>query len=117
MTAAAARPGGDEGTGLRGPVRAAAAASFVVMALAGCGKAPAGPTMPAPVAASAGDTSVPDAASVFAPASASASSADASAGRSNRPMSGAQESAAMPMPGQNNDHSAPLGPARPASGQ
>jgi hypothetical protein len=30
-------------------------------------------------------------------------------------MSRAQESAAMPLPGQNNDHSAPLIPAKPAS--
>jgi hypothetical protein len=36
-------------------------------------------------------------------------------GRSNNTMSATQESTAMPMPGQNNDHSAPLGPARRAS--
>jgi hypothetical protein len=30
-------------------------------------------------------------------------------------MTQSQESSAMPMPGQNNDHSAPVGPAKRAS--
>ena len=59
------------------------------------------------------DPSVPAAASVLAPAT--PASPDPTAGRSNGRMSAAQESGAMPMPGQNNDHSAPLRPAPPAS--
>lgn len=62
---------------------------------------------------SAGDNSVPPAASVVAPAT--QARPDPTAGRSNGAMSPAQESGAMPMPGQNNDHSAPLRPAAPAS--
>ena len=38
------------------------------------------------------------------------------AGRTNRAMTGAQESNAMPLPGQNNGHSAPLTPPKRASG-
>jgi hypothetical protein len=107
---------------LRSQIRAAAA-GLVVVALCGCNKAPPEPptqtvsperAMPAPASASTADTSVPAAASVLAPAG--ASSADPSGGRSNKSMSRAQESTAMPMPGQNNDHSAPLSPAKPASG-
>jgi hypothetical protein len=40
---------------------------------------------------------------------------DPKPGRSNDTISAAQESTAMPMPGQNNDHSAPLGPAKRAT--
>jgi hypothetical protein len=40
---------------------------------------------------------------------------DATAGRTNGTMTRAEESSAMPMPGQNNDHSAPIGPAKRAS--
>jgi hypothetical protein len=68
---------------------------------------------PGVTAGSAVDPSVPSAASVFSPASAAL--ADPPTGRSNSAMSATQESTAMPMPGQNNDHSAPLGPARRAS--
>jgi hypothetical protein len=39
----------------------------------------------------------------------------ASAGRGNAAMSPAQESTAMPLPGQNNDHSAPLSSSQPAA--
>jgi hypothetical protein len=41
--------------------------------------------------------------------------ADSKAGRSNAGLSAAQESGAMPMPGQNNDHSAPLPAPKGAS--
>jgi hypothetical protein len=64
-------------------------------------------------AASGTDPSVPPAASVLEPAP--AAKADAAQGRTNKAMSRTQESTAMPMPGQNNDHSAPLPPARRAS--
>lgn len=75
--------------------------------------APAGveAARPAPPVA---DTSVPAADTVMSPANATPR-ADAAAGRSNRTMSRAEESAAMPMPGQNNDHSAPLAATRRAS--
>ena len=92
-----------------------ACAGLVAAALCGCGKAPPEfpPALPVSSSASAAETSVPAAASVFAPAP--AGSADPAAGRSNKSMTQAQESTAMPMPGQNNDHSAPVGPAKPAS--
>ena len=60
------------------------------------------------------DASVPAAASVLTPAP-QASVAASSAGRDNKAMSRTEESTAMPMPGQNNDHSAPLPPSRSAS--
>ena len=92
------------------------------LALNACDKTPT--SHPAPIvepvqtesAAAAGPvatTSVPSADSVFSPAS--AAKADPTLGRSNSTMSAAQESTAMPIPGQNNDHSAPLGPAKRAS--
>jgi hypothetical protein len=61
-----------------------------------------------------GDTSVPKASSVVDAAS-NAPGADTSAGRSTTAMTPTQESTAMPMAGQNNDHSAPAVPARRAS--
>lgn len=78
--------------------------------LGACDKPPPEP----PVAnASVPDPSVPPAETVRAPAE--AASADPTAARSNTPLSAAQESAAMPLPGQNNDHSAPAAPAERAS--
>lgn len=64
-------------------------------------------------AASSADASLPAAASVITPAT--ASKADPAAGRTNSVMSRDQETSAMPLPGQNNDHSAPLTPAKRAS--
>lgn len=78
------------------------------------------PTPPA-VAESAGpaarpaDTSVPAAESVVMPTG-TTPRADATAGRANAAMTRSEESSAMPTPGQNNDHSAPLAPAKRASG-
>lgn len=63
---------------------------------------------------SAANTSVPPADAVVAPA-ADKPKADPAAGRTNSAMSRKQESSAMPLPGQNNDHSAPLSSAKPAS--
>ena len=60
------------------------------------------------------NTTVPSADSVVGPAS-ETPKADAAAGRTNSSMTRAQESSAMPMAGQNNDHSAPLASARAAS--
>ncbi len=99
--------------------------AIVVLALAlgACSKAPAEPSAAMATPAQAGsapdtavgsNTSVPDAASVLKPGD--ATKADPAAGRSNGAMTRAQESGAMPLPGQNNDHSAPLPPARRASG-
>lgn len=72
-------------------------------------------TAPAAAASTAGadDPSVPPAESVMAPANRVPQ--DPSAGRSTGTLSNAQESSAMPMPGQNNDHSAPATLAKPAS--
>ncbi len=76
--------------------------------------APASPgTAPAGTAGSSVDASVPTAASVLTPAR--DVKVDPNAGRSNQPMTRAQESTAMPLPGQNNDHSAPLPPAKGSS--
>lgn len=99
--------------------------ALIVMALAlnACGKAPSEPTVPltmpaqagsAPATAGGPDPSVPDASSVLTPGT--VPRADAAAGRANSTMTPAQESGAMPLPGQNNDHSAPQAPARRASG-
>ena len=97
-----------------------------LLALGACDQKPTGPRTPTPTvlqpalteaAATAGPVaspSVPSAESVFPPASAAAAAAPMQE-RSNRTMSAAQESTAMPMPGQNNDHSAPLGTAKRAS--
>ncbi len=94
-----------------------------VLGLSACDKTP--PIPPTPTVnkplvnesvATAGsvDLSVPPTESVLSPAA--ATKADPTAGRStNTTLSAAQESTAMPMPGQNNDHSAPLGPAKRAS--
>ncbi len=95
----------------------------MALLLGACSKAPsvmsAPMTMPAsggsaPATAGGPDPSVPDASSVLTPGS--TPRADAPAGRTNSAMTPAQESGAMPMPGQNNDHSAPQAPARRASG-
>lgn len=73
-----------------------------------------GATAPASAASGSTDGSVPAAASVLVPAR--DVKVDPTAGRTNRDLTRAQESRAMPLPGQNNDHSAPLGPAKRASG-
>ncbi|MCV2356492.1 hypothetical protein LNV09_20315 [Paucibacter sp. B2R-40] len=103
---------------------------LVALTLSACDKAPPNPIWPpepkvrpvtgelAAQVASAPQTSVPSvpsAATVLA-TPATATKVDPTAGRSNSAMSRAQESSAMPMPGQNNDHSAPLTPTKPASG-
>jgi hypothetical protein len=99
-----------------------AAVGLVALQLCACQQAPSEPAAvtvkqsqiePAPATGSDANTSVPPAASVMAPAP--EVKVDPAAGRSTDTMSRAQESAAMPMPGQNNDHSAPLTPAKRAS--
>ena len=100
-----------------------AALGLVALHLCGCSQAvpepPAVPPMPAQTESgltqrSGPDTSVPPAATVIAPPP--ATKTDPVAGRANSTMSQTQESTAMPMAGQNNDHSAPLTPAKRASG-
>lgn len=70
-------------------------------------------TASAPTGGAAKDASLPAAETVLTPAT--ATKVDPAAGRSNKAMTNAQESSAMPLPGQNNDHSAPLPPAKRAS--
>lgn len=85
------------------------------LSLGACDRTPTTPPTPVvsdPAAAESRAT-VPSAESVFSPAS--PTKVDPPQERSNRTMSAAQESTAMPIPGQNNDHSAPLIPAKPAS--
>ena len=103
------------------PARAGALL-LTALALSACNKAPpvppASPMAPpqveaAPASVGGSDQSVPDAASVVTPSA--GARADPAAGRTNGAMSPGQESSAMPMPGQNNDHSAPAAPARRAS--
>ena len=100
----------------------AAALIATALVLSACSKSPPEPSAPmmtpaqntaVPTTAGASDPSVPDAASVLTPAL--ATKADPAGVRSNNAMSRTQESNAMPMPGQNNDHSAPLSPAKRAS--
>jgi hypothetical protein len=99
------------------------ALGLVLLPLAGCDKLAPGPPapqlrsgveIPGSDASPYGDTSVPSASAVFA-AEPAAPKPEMPAGRSNAPLSAAQEAVAMPLPGQNNDHSAPLPPARAAS--
>ena len=72
------------------------------------------PSVPGTQVGGVSDTSVPKADTVVSPVP--ATQVDPAAARANRAMTPAQESSAMPMPGQNNDHSAPLTPAKAASG-
>lgn len=105
------------------------AAGLGVLALAGlqglgaCGEAKhdppsvqvGPPSTEAPaVAASVGDTSVPPAQAVL-PTQASPPTSSPPGTRNQKSMTRADESTAMPMAGQANDHSAPLPPARRAS--
>lgn len=108
-----------------GPAFPAHLGALVVAAtlLSACSKTPSLPPAPlttpvqgasAPTTAGAVDKSVPEASSVLPPAV--ATKVDPAAGRSNRAMTREQESSAMPIPGQNNDHSAALTPGKRASG-
>jgi len=106
---------------MRMPFRLAAL-GLLALSLVACSRAPLDTAAPAitPVQPESGsatadgaNTSVPPAASVLAPAA--QTRPDPAAGRTNGTMSRAQESSAMPMAGQNNDHSAPLTPSKTAS--
>jgi hypothetical protein len=91
-----------------------------VILLGACDKTP--PPLPAPITglSAPADTGaaaatvtlpvVPSAASVFPPTG--SPSADPAAGNTDGTRKPAKESDTLPMPGQNNDHSAPLSPTR-----
>lgn len=100
-------------------VTALCAAALLMTA---CDRDPTAPPMPylAPVKVESGmapvtggDSSVPSAAAVLTPATAAEPAA--SAARTNDRLTRAQQSTAMPMAGQNNDHSAPLAADKGAS--
>jgi hypothetical protein len=114
-----ARSRGEERNPMHRPISFALLIGLIAaLSLSACDKRPLDPPAPqvSPVTAASAALSVPSAAAVFA-SSATATKPDPTAGRSNSAMSRTQESAAMPMPGQNNDHSAPLNlPKVPASG-
>ena len=92
-----------------------------VMSLSACDKKPTAPPTPAlslPVPAGSGattgsstgsttDPSLPPASTVFPPGT-----TDPALGKTDGTRKPAQESDTKPMPGQNNDHSAPLSPAK-----
>lgn len=87
-----------------------------------CGRNKSDPPMPyvAPVTVDVGMapatgsvSSVPSAASVLTSATGTAQAA--SAARSNEKLTRAEESTAMPIAGQNNDHSAPVAAGKSAS--
>jgi hypothetical protein len=101
----------------RRPRFVAAGLCLAALALGACDKKPP-TTPPKPVVeasvalhgsttAGAADPSLPSADSVFSPKN-EAPKSDPAAGRSNNATSPAQEPVSMPLPGQNNDHSAPL---------
>ena len=107
-----------------GPAFPAHLGALVVaaMLLGACDKTPLRPPPPlttpgqgatAPTTAGTVDQSVPEASAVLPPAV--AAKVDPAAGRSNSAMTREQESSAMPIPGQNNDHSAALTPGKRAS--
>lgn len=93
--------------------------SLAVLLAAGCDKTPNTPEMPgARTDSSAAPASTPqswlppaDSASMAAPVA----TAPPTGERSNSTMGSSPESRSMPMAGQNNDHSAPLAGAKPAS--
>ena len=94
------------------PTILAALAASTLLALSACDRNEADPPMPRaetfPVAPSKpGDTSVPSASSVMAPAEVAPPKDAPPATRSDKPLTTAQESTAMPLGGQANDHSAP----------
>ena len=104
----------------RRPAILAALAASTVLLLSACDKNPADPPLPRtddafPVAPSVvGDTSVPTATSVFSPTETPPPKESVPAAQSNEPLTDKKESAAMPLGGQANDHSAPK-PAEAAS--
>ncbi len=94
-----------------------------LLSLGACDKSPTTPptpivinSVPTESAATTGsvtDPSLPSAKAVFP--SASATQAGSTPGRTDGIRNPAQEATGTMMPGQNNDHSAPLGPSKSAS--
>lgn len=106
---------------MRSPSRWASV-GIAALALGACDGPTSDPPLPrldparvdtAPVPGSTSGPSVPAADTVLLPGA--GPNPDPTAARSNAGLSKAQESGAMPMPGQNNDHSAPLTPPQGAS--
>jgi hypothetical protein len=98
--------------------------SLLALLLAGCGKtndgAPTPPSevitkVPAVALSIPADPSMPSAASAASSASTGTPVPAREAGRTNATLTRSQEAGAMPVAGQNNDHSAPLASAEPAS--
>ena len=93
------------------------AVGLALLGLAACDKRKTEPARPAvqsslPVVPSLPDPSVPPAESVLSPPT-TPTARDAASGRATGAMTKAQESSAMPMPGQVNNHSTPsLDPAK-----
>ena len=97
--------------------------ALIAMCLSACDKKRPDPpapqvrsdaALPAKAPGLPGDPSVPAAAAVLTPAEGGAN-ATPDAVRTNKTMTRAEESAAMPMAGQGNDHSAPLAAGKRAS--
>ena len=86
-------------------------ATTVLLYVVGCKPAITEP--PTPRLEPVLQSGVPSAASVVS-AQAVAPNDNAAAGRSNSSLTRAQESSGMPLPGQNNDHSAPVAPTASA---
>lgn len=113
---------GNNEPSLLGQAMQGAALLAMALVMSACGKEPSAPPAPMTSAAQPGTattrdgasgTSVPDAASVLPPSA--EPKGNPPVGRTNDAMTRDQESSAMPMPGQNNDHSAPVVPAKRAS--
>jgi len=98
---------------------------LAALLLTGCGKDPvdvpevSAPTLITPSTSAtpsiAPETSVPSADSAVASGAGSGPMPTRTAVRTNGALSERQENSGMPLPGQNNDHSAPLASAKPAS--
>ena len=78
--------------------------------LGACNKGVTEPPAPTAIQPVSPVAAVPSAATVFATPP-SAPNANAAVGRANSNLTRAEEANAMPLPGQNNDHSAPVIPA------
>ncbi len=95
---------------------------LAALLLTACDKNPSGPPPPTVITTNTGaapsvptDTSLPSAAEVASAASNGVPAPVREAGRTTGTRTTSRESMSMPMAGQNNDHSAPLSSAGPAS--
>jgi hypothetical protein len=100
----------DEADPLGCPVARALVASFTILVMSACSNAESNLPQADTIQPTTPIATVPAADTVFAPPSA-VPNASAPAGRTNSSLTRADEANAMPLPGQNNDHSAPVMPA------